>query len=520
MSPILKKKIRSVWLRLQWIAFCRRALLVLGCAGIVLALWILLARLTPLPMGPEPALPWMAGAAALWIAAWVWLRRVRLIEAASQADQTLNLKERLSTALMIGTPRNEAEQAVMEDAEVHAKAVRPARAFPMRLGRETAFAVTPLALFLALWLWMPTYDLFAALKKEAPLAQPQAVRVEAQKQAAQSLQEMAAEMAKTEDLLPTTNTMKLSREFDKIAEDLLKQRLTPEEAMNKMAKAQDKIEARKQEIEKKLEMPSNLQERGEGKLTGEIAKELEKGNFEKAAQAVQQLKEKLQKKELSEEEKKALGKELQKLAQKLGGESELGKQLAEAGQKIDADKFNEALSGMENAEQAMKQMEGMLAELKNLQSSDAAEAAKRLASACKGGSCASCGKKCGEGKGECNGGNCVGKWKAGESRAQGRGMGGQGIGQGGPANREEGAVGFKSQRIKGDLQPGQIVAKFKVPGEQTPGEMTTAYESMRIEYQQQAEETIAHDPIPLEHRELVREYYDAIKQGAPADAPK
>ena len=52
---------------------------------------------------------------------------------------------------------------------------------------------------------------------------------------------------------------------------------------------------------------------------------------------------------------------------------------------------------------------------------------------------------------------------------------------------------------------------MKVPGSQAPGEVTVAYEELRLEYAQKAEDTISKDVLPLEHRARVRQYFDAIK---------
>ena len=92
-------------------------------------------------------------------------------------------------------------------------------------------------------------------------------------------------------------------------------------------------------------------------------------------------------------------------------------------------------------------------------------------------------------------------------------MGRAGIGRGGIAGVEEGQIGFEKTKVKGQLTPGQIIAKFKVPGTQLPGDIVTEYETLRMQYEQQAEDTIKNEIMPLQYRSLIREWYDVLKYG-------
>jgi len=135
----------------------------------------------------------------------------------------------------------------------------------------------------------------------------------------------------------------------------------------------------------------------------------------------------------------------------------------------------------------------------------------RKAALCsKPGKCGKCGGTC-LGDGLCSSCSGIGSWRPGSNRGRGAGSGGGGIGSGAVRPGEEGAVGFQKRRIKGQMTPGKIIARLKVPGQQTPGEISTDFETLRVEYAQQAEDTIQNDPMPLEMRSFIRDYYDAIE---------
>ena len=91
-------------------------------------------------------------------------------------------------------------------------------------------------------------------------------------------------------------------------------------------------------------------------------------------------------------------------------------------------------------------------------------------------------------------------------------MGGPGIGRGGNPQSNPHDVAFEKTRVRGDLTPGKIIARMKVPGQQTPGEASVAYEEMRTLYEQKAEDTIRNEVMPLEHKALIRDYFAAIKR--------
>lgn len=105
----------------------------------------------------------------------------------------------------------------------------------------------------------------------------------------------------------------------------------------------------------------------------------------------------------------------------------------------------------------------------------------------------------------------VGEWEEGETDKSGPGMGKPGMGRGGVARSNPTDTAFEKTRVRGDLTQGEIIARMKVPGAQGPGKATVAYEEMRTLYEQKAEDTVQNETMPLEHKTLIRDYFEAIK---------
>ncbi len=516
-GPLLNK-LKAIRRRLRLIEFCRKFLTILTWASLALLSFVIVSRLVLLSVAPLEVLPWCGGVALVLLLGWNLFGRIRLLDAAIRADQSLGLKERLSSAFLIGEPRSEAETAVLEDAARHAQSIRPRRQFPFQLQREMKWTAFPLAALILVWWLMPQFNLLA---KREEKRQADALKVEIKKETAKELETLAKEVAKTGELGKSEIAPKVEHELSELAKKINDKSIQPEQAMAKLAKLSDKIAQGKAEIEKKLSEASRLQSMGKGKMTKEISKAMEKGNFQKAAEALEELKKKMQKGELSKEEQSALQKELKAMAEKLGKDSKLGEAMSKAADKMGDGNSQEASADLEQAASEMMDMQQMMAEMKALDSLKYDLDAHNKALSGKSGKCKNCGADT-EGEGMlCD--KCEEQfkgWKTGNSRNQGSGGGKSGIGKGGIANKTEGPTAFDKTRIKGDLQPGKIIGKMKIDGEQNPGQATVQYEQLRMEYAQKAEDTVHNEMMPMEYKSLVRNYFDAIKSGKEEQAGK
>ena len=391
MSRQLLKKIRALRRRLVWLGFCHKFLRVLKWGGLLVLIFLVVSRLVPLPVGLTLAARCTAAAGLLVLIAWIAARPIRLLDAAVSADEALGLKERLSSALVLKTPQTDAERAVIRDAWDHASGIRPGRVFRGNLYAQTGRGLAPLLLLALVWWLMPQFNLLAR-KQEEQKKLAQAVAVKTQKEAARKLEILAKSIAESDQMRKSEMAGQLAKELDALARKLNEQKIAPERALAEVTRMQDRMEARRAEIEKQLAMPPDLTSKGAGRNTQAMQEALQKGNFKEAAKQLEDLKKKLQQEDLSDQQKQEVQKELQNLAKQLGQNSPLAKALSDATAKMDAGQFNEALANLEDAAGAALDMEALLKELKNLDSLkddvDArklALAAKELCEGCKSG---------------------------------------------------------------------------------------------------------------------------------------
>jgi len=468
----------------------------------------------------------VAGVATLILLVWTVARRLGVFEAALRTDQTLGLNERFSTALLLRGPLGEPEQAVLRDAQAHTDAIHPRRSFPMGIKpRQWGAAGTPLLALLAVWFAMPQFDLLARREQQQRQQAAQAIAVETRRAAAERLEAIAKELEAVKVSREPLFAKELEKDLNALARKLSEQKIDVPKAMAEVGKLKDRMESRRQDIEKQLARPGDLQSKGLGKNTREMAKAMQQGAFDKAAAKVEELKQKLQDGSLTDQEKQGLQNELEGLAAQMDKDSPLGKALSEAAEKLGEGKTNESMAGLETAAKSLLDMASLLNEMKSLEAlkseMDARE--KELANgdlcegcrsggACKGGNCPGAGCKPCEGAGQ--GQNMgQGQWTAGDNRNQGNGMGAAGIGRGGIAPSRPHRVEFQPTRPPGQFTPGEIIAKMKVAGTQAPGEAKVEYEGMRAMSAQLAEDSIQNDVMPLEHKSLIRDYFAAIKEG-------
>ncbi|MCE5229091.1 hypothetical protein LLG95_05790 [bacterium] len=563
MNHSIHATIRAVRRRLMLVHAIRRALIIIYWLAIALSVLVLAGRFKlPVPTLSQAA-PWAGGLGLLWLVVWLIARRVSLFEAAVITDQSLLLKERLSTAMLIGEPRNAAESAVIDDAVAHARAVRPSQVAKLEFQRQLGFAGGSLVMLALLFLFMPTIDPFAKANKEKQFKIEQ---VKAERERAKQLEELLNISSDLTEIKKPESIANAEKEMKALAKQLEEQRINPEQAEARMEKIGERIKDRREEIQNQLSDASSLNTRGEGRVTNEVSKELAKGNFEEAAKKMEELQNKLAQGKLNEQEKQALAQEMKAMASKMKDNPDLAKSLSAAAEQMAQGNANAAQSNMAEAVKSMTNMQSLFNEMKAIEKMeyDMKGRAQAMAGAAQQGKCPNCGgqldpngqcKSCGykgegkegkegqgkEGQGQGKGGKGKGQGKGdgdgdggdgnggqgkgmGKGRAgtgqfatgptdkQGSGMGGPGQGRGGVARTKEGDVQFQTKKIKGDLTPGEIIARFKVEGKQNPGEITTKYEGSALERAQQSEDSIEHEPMPMEFKSLVRDYFASIKR--------
>ncbi len=342
--------------------------------------------------------------------------------------------------------------------------------------------------------------------------------------------------------------------FEQLEKETEKLRNNPKaDQKNSLVKLNDlakQIEKRQSEVGNKEEMRkqlANLDKMNRGPAE-KMAQAMKNGDWQKALEELQKIKQEMKTGKLNDEQKKALEEQLQKMQEKLAENAkaheqsmdELKKQIkqqqeqgntARAGelqQKLDQmqaqqsqmSKLNQLGQKMGEAQEAMKEgdmskaaeameqmaqdMEKMDAEMKEGEMLDSAMAEMQMAKeamACK----------------ECSGEGCENCQSAsGMSNKQANKPGGSGYGKGtgwGPQTDNDIDAKFRDSRVKQETGRGASIYAGEADGPNQRGTVTTA-----IQNEMASEGTTPADPqvieqLPKSRREHAEEYFDALREG-------
>lgn len=314
---------------------------------------------------PLPCPDWAPFAAAaglgLLIAALVAaLTGPSRLDAATALDRAFHLHERVSSALTLPEEFREtpAGRALVADAIRRVETLDVASAFGFRLPRRAWVAGIPALLAFGLLFvpaWTPgSVRAAAATRSVAPevvakrtetLAKKVAARREAiDKEKFPEAENLLAEIEKKSNELakaPPAQKDKLLVEMNKLSDalkDRQKQLGTPEQVARQL---------------------QQLKEMGEKGPADQLARDLARGDLAKALEQVKELQEKIKSGKLTENEKKALEKQLGEAAKKLADAADM----TERKKQLDEARKNGGLS----EEQYQREMEKLQQQAKNLQ---------------------------------------------------------------------------------------------------------------------------------------------------------
>ncbi|HZN32229.1 MAG TPA: hypothetical protein VFB80_00370 [Pirellulaceae bacterium] len=498
---------------------------------------------------------WMGGglAAGLLMASiWTWLIRRSRLDAAIEIDRRFGLKERVSSTLSLSSDEltTDIGQALMTDAVRRVERIDVREQFKVSPTWRFLLPVLPVIALIGLSL-LPN-----ATMKKAEASNEQTAEIKKQiKVATVKLQEKIRDsQKKAEELgLKDTDILKeINKELDKLAN---KETADRKEALLKINDLAKEIEKRKQELggaEKLKQQLDKLKDVEKGPAD-KMAEAMKEGDFGKAKEEMQKLKEDLKAGKLSKEDQEKLANQMeqlkeriqqamqdkkeaeqklqekieQKLAEGKVGEAaklqqqldqmqqnaaqqeQMMQQLAEKlGQAAQAMKEGDANQAMEQLDKLAKEMEGMqeqLDQIENLdelldQLADAKEAMK--CQNCQGQGCAECeGNKDGDGKGK------------GKNKGK---NGGKGLGEGqgeGDRPEEQTDKKFYDTRVAADPKPGESVRIGNAGGPNKAGKTLEAVK-------QEIQAALAKEPdaledvtLPRDQRENAKQYFDKIRKG-------
>ncbi len=339
--------IEKVVARLRWRLRAQAALrhgLLLGAIGLfAFALCVLLVKLRVLPTDWV----WVGGGIAIalpliGIGLGVF-KRMGDIQLAAALDAAGGLHSRLGSALAFARlpERTAMQEAAVEDA-VHVIAqARPAGAAPWRWG---AFAAGAIALAIAFAITGPAVFVFElrvadmsgqSLGRIVLPERVQLAKAEIRKEDGKRLEDLAEDL--TEEAKAATDPVikQFLDELNELIRALQEGRITPEEAAARMAALEKALEDWKQDnqqgaeaVEKRLQEAAEKQKKAHDALKP-LLDAMRERDWDKAADKLDELAKKLEKKELPKKDQEKIAKDLEQLAKALENERQKDKERLE-----------------------------------------------------------------------------------------------------------------------------------------------------------------------------------------------
>lgn len=443
----------------------------------------------------------VAGAVGLSLAACAIYAAWRLgtqLHAAVELDERADLRGRISSAWEFLHERrlDEARLAQVHDAVEHAKALELKPLF--RPERWRYARLIPLFMvILALSFLVPS-------KVHPPAAEAAVNRVrELQLSELRSLQEDLKTVGEEEKDL--TEVLKKLKDIEKRFEQ---GDIKDRDVMIELARLDENLTKKMAEMGVENlagEMNQLLPHLSASQATQAVAQAVKEEQLDKAAAEMDKVAEKVQKGELSEEQKKEMALNMGVAASKLGTKSQSSfggdfQKASEAMKSGDSAEFSEAGKSIGNKMKSVGQHKKMQSMRKRISLCKSCLGQQNKCSSCNGSGCKACNGK-GQGRGEKEGeGGGKGGLKAGTKAA------GDPLGDGTRL-----ADSYREMiKVTGTAGEGPVESEVEVTEGETSDSQIAAKE-MYEEYAAVAEQAIEREEIPLSHRFHVKRYFQAIR---------
>lgn len=315
MSPV-ESKVRAIRARLTLFRFLNAlAWWLLG--GLALAVVLLAAaRMQVIALDPWVALGACAAVALAGASATAFARRISLAQAALRADESLGLRERLSSAIALATATDPhgAVAALQRDAADHAQRIDPARDFRYRVPRVAYHLVWPAAAFAAAYLWMPSFALFPPA--EHPGAGEEqldpAVEQQLRERQARELRELARKAEAAAEETGVEENALFARDLERLADELESGLTDRQAAIAELSKLEDQARDVRREMARSTQPFRQIRGLARAEQTREMQQALKDQDFEDAAAKLDDMAQQLA--SMSAEQQEQLADELENLA--------------------------------------------------------------------------------------------------------------------------------------------------------------------------------------------------------------
>ncbi len=358
---------------MKWLIGCLFASLLIAAVAIALPQVFVMERL--------PAnwnLLWIVSAVVGgFLAAGVatWITRRSSLDAAMEIDRRYGLRERVASSLALAPAQLETEagQALLHDAARRVDRIDLSEKFRPNAGRRAWFPLLP-ALFIAC-LTLFGSNRQAVSKIEEPTS------AQAQERSKKAMDEYRKKLAKQRNLAKQRGLKgaeEIFKQLEEKTDDLHKSDLSDrKKAAVKLNNLAKQLEERRQKLGTSKELKKQMKKMKQfGKGPAEkVAEAMKQGDWKKALDEINQLQNKIASDQLTQEEKKKLAKQLQKMKEKLteGAEANkeamenLQKQIEEQRKKGDLAKAGELQQKLDKLAQQQPQMKNLEKLAKQLQ---------------------------------------------------------------------------------------------------------------------------------------------------------
>ena len=543
-------------------------------SGLALILMIL-AKALPMVNGATnwvvvgPALGLFALASAV---AWWMPNRPSPLHVAVEVDQRLELKEKLSTAMLCRGREDAFAQAASDDASAVARRPETARDVRTRfmVSAPQRWWITPvlLAATVLTGMTVPAGDWFA--RKDDQLTMEEHERVqEIREQYEMAIKEAAEKVGKDpkelKEMLAEADSEMKTPDATKEPEQFQREAFKKLNALNDQLRKQTDTE-QSRALEAMQSKLSQLNPTTENSPVSDLTKSLAKGDFSAAKQAMDELKKEIEQGNLPDDQKQALAdlaRQLEKLAQ---NQDAMKEQLKQAG--LDP----KAMENIQDLQNALDQAKNLTEEQKQ-QLMQAAQAAQQAAQAMQSmaGACQNmagqpgqqsqqgmAGQQAMQGAGEmgdqlsqmemmaqqlanlnaaCEGlaGQCQGmgqglgtkgqgisqamaqmQWMQMQGNSSGAGMGRHGQGAGGRGSRLATKMSFTDEKQKVATDPNsQIIGTTFIEGKQIiKGESQAKFSELVRAAESRAREDVDENVLPAQYEQAMKVYFGEMQKRA------
>lgn len=316
MAQVLERKLRAIRLRCGLNVLLTHAAVVLAIAGAVAAAALLSERLFSITVVNLWTAAALAGAGSVLIAALLWLRLPGKMQVAVLVDRRLAFRERFSTTLVLASSEDPFAVAATREAHQAAERLNVKGRFPVRPSGHWVATVAAWLIAAGVFAFMPEMDVLGYMAR-----QKQANRLAAE------LKEAKVEVKEVTSKVKTAVEQVQSRQLAGDLADLgeLTKGLDPadirREAIRKLGSLADKLKEMEQSeqvraLDELGKMLKHLHSSPDA-LNNDLNRALANGDFAAAAKMLQDLMQKLNDDKLTDEQKKALAKQIKDLAEQL-----------------------------------------------------------------------------------------------------------------------------------------------------------------------------------------------------------